>query len=104
MDDLSVPLYWPATERAERFNQFFLTKSVGIRHELDSEIADGPSLDLTLIAEPLFYTLRPDTLSEILKVVRKSSSTSYCLDPWSTWLPEVHIHVIVPSITNTVNK
>ena len=39
-----------------------------------------------------------------MKISRKSSSTSYCLDPWPTWLMKEPIHLIVPLITNIVNK
>ena len=57
-----------------------------IRHELQSEIVDGPRLDLPQIIEPLLHAFRPSTCDEIVKVSRKSPSASYCLDPWPAWL------------------
>jgi len=56
MDDCSLPSSSLATELGETFNQFFLTKIGRIRHELKSDIADGPCLDLELTAEPLRHS------------------------------------------------
>ena len=50
------------------------TRDERIRHGHDSEIADGPSLDLTLRAEPLLHT---STCDEILIVIRISYLQSY---------------------------
>ena len=61
--------YYSATELAERFNHLFLTKIETIRHELDSEIADGTSLDLLLTAEPLLIISRLATSKSNQEIV-----------------------------------
>jgi len=75
---IQLSSYSSATGLVEIFNQFFLTTIERIWHEIDREIVDGQSLIMT--AEPLLHSFWPATCEEILKLIRKSSSSACCLD------------------------
>ena len=103
-DTVSLPKYTSAEALATRFNEYFTTKIVNIRDELDLLVTNDDMQPEVSTSQPLLHTFKPTSHDEIRKIIKESSGASCCLDPWPTWLLKDYLDDVTPIVTNIVNN
>ena len=102
-----LPFYESACNLSNKFANYFLTKIVKIREDLDAELVI-PNSQFTDSANtftvPPLSTLRPTTEDEVLRLISKSPSKSSRLDPIPTWFLKENISQLLPVLTHIINS
>ena len=91
---------------AKGFGEYFVSKISTIRQNLDEAGSNEPE---GLPSVPKFMgaaldTFRPANNDEIRSIIMKSSNAFSSLDPLPTWLLKANLDILLPCITNLVNK
>jgi hypothetical protein len=105
----SLPPLLSLKDTLETFSNFFHTKIITLRRNLDAEGRDATPNPTTVlpIHDPipggLLTTFKSLTQDEVAKIIMKSPSKSCSLDPIPTWLLKSILDPLLPTITDIVN-
>jgi hypothetical protein len=100
----ALPSYSSKKELADDMSEFFMEKVKKIRDNLDKFQTRDGMLDDSPESATLLTTLQPTTPEEVRKIIMSSSSTTCALDPLPTCLTKDCIDILLPSITDIINR